>query len=878
MPRFISDLLFRLRTLVFRREADRDLHDELAFHLSMDASRLRAEGYSAAEADRVAKQRFGSAAYEAEQARSGWGIDLLTQLAEDSRRALRQMRRQPAFSAIAITALGLGIGASVALTSVVNSLVLRPLPYEHEAQARVFSGDYSWTAEEYDFLRERSGVFDLFAPFSTDGLTYAPRPNTGEPASILQVAVSSPSLFDALGARPLIGRTYDARDDRPDAAPVVVLSYGLWQQDFASDPGVIGRQILLGGAPTTVIGVMPRGFYFPAPLLRAWAPLRIDRAGPQYKDAFLTMVVRTRGGMTDVQVTAEMTRLGKLLGTRFTYPPAWDHTRNLSAVPVHAYVLGPVREPLFLLLGAVGLLLLIACANAAALVLVRTTDRSTEMGVRRALGASAGRLARQVLAESLVLALFSAVAGAILAALGFRLLVARLPLGNGLDAVATMGGTAFGVAFVLALFIALGVAIVPVRRVLHASEMGVNRERSERGLHRGTRAVHGVIIASQVAFAVLLVVGATLLIRSVQRIRDIDLGFDARNATAFNVQTEDGIPPEIRARLYVDLASRIRALPGVTAAGITNRIPVRDLGYQSRVRIEGRPDLGGNKAPTSFYRTASAGFFKTMGMQIVAGRPIDSTDVEGSTPVAVVNETFAAAMWPGQNPLGKHLIEAWSGTPVSRLVVGVTRDARLLRPTMKIPSAFWVPFTQAGSGQNATVFVVRSTAPAASVIASVRKAVGDADSRFAIGGTQTMEDALDAALAAPLELRFFFTVFAALALSLGAIGVFGLVSYAVARRRAEFAVRMSLGASPARVGREVLRLGVGPVIIGVAAGSALAIAAARLISGFLYGIGASDVASFVAAGLTLLGAGIVAALLPAVRASRTSPAEALRAE
>jgi hypothetical protein len=316
----------------------------------------------------------------------------------------------------------------------------------------------------------------------------------------------------------------------------------------------------------------------------------------------------------------------------------------------------------------------------------------------------------------------------------------------------------------------------------------------------------------------------------------------------------------------------------VTAVGITNRLPVRDLGYQSRVGVEGRPDLEGAKAPTTLYRTATPRFFKTMGIRFAVGRAFDSTDVEGSTPVAIVNESFARAMWPGQSALGKHLSEAWSGTRVSRLVIGVARDVHLIGPTANPPAALWVPFAQAGSAQAATVLVVKSNGPAESIIPAMRRAIGETDSRLAIARTQTMESAIETAIATPLQLRFFFTVFAGLAMALGAIGVFGLVSYAVARRRAEFAVRMSLGASPGMVGREVLRIGVVPVAAGVAVGSVMAVGGAKLVAGFLYGIAPTDLASFSVAAGTLLCAGIVAAVMPALRAGRTSPAEALRAD
>jgi putative ABC transport system permease protein len=801
-----------------------------------------------------------------------------TDLVADARHAFRQMRRAPGFTVMVLAALGLGIGATVALVSVVDSLLLRPLPISREAGVRVFWQDYSWTDEEYDFLRDRIRVFDKLAVFSTDEATYAPNAHSGETASALSVVVSSPTLFDVLGVRPALGRAFDANDDHPGAAPVVVISYGMWQHDLGGDPAIIGRSIVLDAKPVTVIGVMPRGFFFPNPELRAWRPLQLDATQTEYKSGYLVVVARARQGATDAQVNGEMQRLAQALRTRFTYPAAWDHGRDAAAIPVHTYVLGKVREPLILLLGAVALLLIIACGNAAALMLARTSDRSGEMTLRAALGASSGRVARQVLAESLVLALSAAVIGSLIATAGFRVFVSRLPLTGGLESVTTVGGATFVTAFVLALAIAIVVSAVQVRHLLRgALDAGVARERGEQGLQRGARRTHAVIISLQVAFAVLLVVGATLLIRSVSRIREIDPGLDPRGVSAYNVFAGTSVPRAARAQLFQTVIDRVRALPGVTAAGMTNRLPVRDLGYQTTMSIEGRPDLQGARKPTSLYRTVTSGFFKTMGMRIVVGRGIDSTDEAETLPVAVVSESFARAMWPGESAIGKHVVEGWSGRPVSRAIVGVAREVRLAGLMSKPPFALWIPLTQAGGGQLAAVLVVKSGAPAALTIPAVRRAITGSDSRIAIARTQTMSDAIDLTLAAPLQLRFFFALFAALALALGAIGVFGVVSYAVSRRRLEFAVRMALGASPREVRSEILTFALAPVVIGIGVGSLAAVGGTRWVSAILYGVAPTDATSFVFSAAALLGAGALAAIVPAVRAGRTSPAEALRA-
>lgn len=875
MRDILSDALFRLRAL-FDRRAQRELDEELRFHLDMDAAALRSQGLPAAEAERVARRQFGSVRREAERARDAWGVSLADEFAGDIRHALRQMRRRAGYTAIIVLTLGLGIGATVALFSVVSDLLLRPLPYAHAEQIHVFWSDYDWRGDEYDFLRDRAGVFQHLAAFSTNGEPYRPNAAGADGARLLPFVVATSTLFDALGARPVLGRPFDSTEDRPGAAPVIVISYGMWRDDLGGDPHVIGRRIILGDEPVTVVGVMPKGFYFPTPDIRAWRPLALDPTSPSYSSGYLTLVGRTGPGVRPELVQTDVRRIARALGSRFTYPAAWDKTKNPYVLPIRTYLLGDVRDPLLLLLAAATLLLGIACANAASLILARTSDRTGEMAVRSALGAGQWRLARQVLAESLVLAVGAAVLGVAIATAGFRALVAVLPLGNGFGDTVAIGWATFASAFVLALAIALAGSAAPVRNLVRAGGGAVNRERSEEGLRRGTRRVHGAIIVSQVAFAVLLVLGATLLIRSVDNLRAVNMGFDAHGVSTYTLVTSDNMPAEAQRQFFDRVLARVSALPGVRAAGLTNRLPLRDGGYQGPVGVEGRPDLDGTNRPNSLYRTVTPAYFAAMGIRLRDGRGIDSSDVMGGLPVTVISESFARRMWPGQSALGKHLYSGWSGKMVSLEIVGVTREARLTTLTGEEPFVMFVPLAQQVSISGG-VLVVRSSTPPATLMPVVRRAIAEIDPRVAVARIETMDDVVAGALAEPLRLRFFLTVFAAIALVLGTIGVYGVVSYAVARRRAEFAIRMALGASPKRVLREVVEHGLAPVIAGVAIGIVAALAVSGLLRRFLYGLGAADPASLVAAAGVLLAAGVVAALVPAVRAGRTSPAEALRA-
>ena len=876
MRQLLSDTLFRIRAL-FDRRAQRELDEELRFHLDMDAAALRSRGLAPAEAERVARRQFGSMRREAERVRDAWGIALADEFVADVRHAVRQMRRRLGYTAIVVLTLGLGIGATVALFSVVSDLLLRPLPYAHADRIHVFWSDYDWRGEEYDFLRDRAGVFQHLAAFSTNGEPYRPNAASADGARLLPFVVATSTLFDVLGTRPLLGRPFDSTEDRPGAAPVIVISYGMWREDLGGDPHVIGRRIIVGDVPVTVVGVMPKGFYFPTPDIRAWRPLALDPKSPSYFNGYLTLLGRTAAGVRPELVSSDIRRIARALGSRFTYPAAWDKTRNPYALPIRTYLTGDVRDPLLLLLAAAVLLLGIACANAASLILARTSDRTSEMAVRSALGAGQWRLARQVLAESLVLAMAAAALGVAIATAGFRALVAVLPLGNGFGETVGIGWATFAAAFALTLAIALAASAAPMRNLLRNGGGAVNRERSEQGLHRGTRRVHGVIIVSQVAFAVLLVLGARLLIRSVDNLRAVDMGFDPHGVSTYTLVTSDNMSTDDQRQFFGQVLARVSALPGVRAAGITNRLPLRDGGYQGPMGIEGRPDLDGTNRPNSLYRTVTPAYFAAMGLRVRDGRGIDSTDVMGGLPVTVISESFARHMWPGQSALGKHIYSGWSGQMESLEVVGVTHEARLTTVTGQEPFAMFVPLAQQTSISGG-VLVVRSLTPPAALMPAVRRAIAEIDPRVAVARIETMDDVVAGALVEPLRLRFFLTLFAGIALVLGTIGVYGVVSYAVSQRRAEFAIRMALGASPRRVLREVVERGLVPVIAGVSAGIIAALAVSSLLGRFLYGLGAADPASLGAAAGVLLAAGMAAALVPAARAGRTSPAEALRAD
>lgn len=788
-------------------------------------------------------------------------------LARDVRYALRTLVARPVQLGVAVLTLGLGIGGSAALWSVVQHVLLSPLPYEDEERLVHFWHGFSWTPQEFLYLRGSFDGFEGVAAWTTTSATF--RVPGG--ATLQAPAVpASRELFDVLGASPLLGRGFQPGDDAPGADPVVVLGHGLWQSELGGRPEALGRQVVIDGMQRTVVGIMPPDFYFPDRTVELWLPGPLD---PENTAGNWSLLGRVPPGRTAETMDAELERITAALAGRFSYDdPRWDRTRQAALTPLRDWLIGDVRLALLLTLGATGLILLMACANVAALAVARSHARTRELAVRSALGASRGRIARELVVEALVLGALAAGVGALLTVGAFESVVAVLPLTDALARGLELDWTLFGVALALALGTGLLVGAAPavavLRRDLRGSLTGGRGEAGGRGrLERG-------LIVAEVAVAVLLVTGTGLMVRSVEQLRNVELGFEPEGLLAVGVTMGSAdFPEDDRVRMWDRLREVAARLPGVASADVIQVPPLWGAGWNYGLEIEGREDPG----VSTLYRIVSPGYFRTTGIDIVEGRGFEESDVPEGEPVVVVNEAFVREFFPDGRALGQRLNtgvdERWAR------VVGVAEDAATTGLREPAGPVRWVLGRQIGFVPETATLLVRSRSGSVADLApSVREAVRDLDPRIAVARIEPMTEAHRRALGRTGQVVVLLGGLGGLALVLGAVGVYGVMSHFVGRRKREWGVRMALGQRPGRVLALILGRGMGLVGLGLLLGLGGAWVGVRSLSALLYDVEAHDPVSFAGAAAVLAAVGLVAAALPAWRASRVDPVVSLDAE
>jgi predicted permease len=851
-----------------RSDRDRDLAREMRAHLELEAAEREADGAPPAEARRAAHRAFGNAALVGEDARAVWTPLWAQQAAADARYAWRLARRAPWFTLGAVAIVALGIGASTAIFSALRGVVLAPLPFERPdelvrvSQTNLARGvaDFSVSLPLYRDWQARSTSWRAMGATRTGSVTVL---GLGTPQQ-LDARYVTASLLPVLGVRVALGRGITTDDDRVGAGLVAVISTGLWREAFGASPGAVGRTLMVDGRAHTIVGVAPAGVPLAgdADLLLPLVPFEEDRRNFSNLD----VIARLAPGVTLARARAEMAALEATLAAESS---DGDTGWGVRLVPVHDALLGPTTpRTLYLLVAAAAILLIVACANLSGLLLVRGSARGREMAIRAALGGGRGRIARQLGVESAWIAGLGGLAGVGLAAGGAALLqrtiMAELP------GAARIGVDGWVLFFACAAS-ALAAAIAGVAPILQ-----VMRTDIERGLRegapaaaRGGHALRRVLIAGQLALAVVLLAGAGLTMRTLAHLTTIDLGF--RPDRVLTLQVAPGASPET---LVARLVDRLRRLPDIEAVGATSGAPMASTGNTSlNLYAVGPAAIPASEFVQADWRVVSDGYFAAMGIPLVAGRDISSRDTASSQKVIVVNQALARVMWGDADPIGRQ-VDLGGGGGVPAVVVGVVRDVRLHTPAIPAAPTYYVPLGR-GLYSPATL-VIRTRAAAERVVPLVRTELDALDPALPVFDVRTMAARLDAQLAPQRTLAGLLAAFAVAATVLGAIGLYGVVSYATAQRTREVALRLALGATRAQVIRPLVREGVLLIAVGTGVGVALVVPLGRAMESTLTDISPLDPFALSAAVLVLAAASWVACAIPAWRASRTNPAIVLR--
>ncbi|HVN06953.1 MAG TPA: ABC transporter permease [Bryobacteraceae bacterium] len=869
-------------------QAESELAREIDAHLALLAEDFERRGLPSDEARRAARRAYGGVEQAKELHREARSFLRFEQLLQDIRYGARCLSRTPAFTAVAVLTLALGIGASTAIFSVVNAVLLRPLAYSDAGRlvTILHYGTGPVATANYIDWRDQSRSFTAMgaADFWTPNLT-----NSDPPQHLHGMKVTQ-NLLPMLGIDPLLGRLFIPGEDRDGNEHEVILSYGLWQRAFNSDRTVLGKQVTLDGEGYTVVGVMPRAFHF-APFWATHAELWVpDAFGDGIHDRggnHLRVFARLKPGVTLKQGRAEMAAITGRLDRQY---PATN--RGVMVRPLMENVVGNIETPLLLLLGAVGFVLLITCANVAHMLLARTSDRQREIAVRVALGAGRARMIAQFLAEHLLLAGMGAAAGLLLAFAGTKALVALSPAY--IPRVETVAIDAHAALFLAAitLLTALAFGLAPA---LHAAAANLTAALKEGGRGDSDGARHNrlrsFLVASEFGLAFMLLIGAGLMIRSFLALQSIDPGFNPHHVLSMVVSVAGTREAEAHRReiFYRDLLQTIRKLPGVVSAGAINHLPLAGDQWDRGFAIEGRPKPRPGEWPDAVYRIVMPGYFETMLLPLLAGRTISDMDDASAAPVVILNQRAARTYWPGENPIGKRIALNDDGPPRWMTVIGIVTDARqyfwaekpdpeMYLPALQTPEFLGEAGSAAAPHMAYITLVVRTTGSPADAVAPIQQAVWAFDRSLPVSAALTMDAAVAEANAQPRFEMLLLGIFAAIALLLAAAGIYGVMNYAVARRTREIGIRMSLGANRAAVLWMVFHQAMLQTCVGAVAGIAGALALGRLMTKMLYGVQPFDPVTFGGVAFVLVAAALIATYVPARRASRIDPMLALRSE
>jgi putative ABC transport system permease protein len=897
----------RLWNVIRRPQLDRELKDEVATHLALIEEEARANGESDAAARQQARVRFGSPGAHREQALDAVIATSIESAWKELGFAARRLVRSPAFTIAAVLTLALAIAANAAIFAVVERVLLNPLPYpdsdrlvylDHGALAFNRPQGFGITRGYYYLYMERAHSLENLAIYAGETATLT---GTGEPERI-GVMRATPSLASVMRVWPVAGRWFTEEEGRPGAPPRVVLSHGFWIRRFGADPHVVGRTIALSGVSHEVIGVMPASFEFPNARTEAWAPLQIART-MGFGIWLYEGVARLRDGVSVGDARAEMTRLIPDVTNAFPGDPfAIGNSTMLKAVAatrtLKDSIIGDVATGLWIVLASVSLVLLVACANVANLFLVRSEVRQREVSVRRALGAGRAGIARYFLAESVLLSTAGGLLGLVMAWAAVQLLVANGPATLPRLREIRLDRVSIAYTAAMALLTAVIFGAVPLFRgdafaaTLNDGGRGNTVSRSR---HRARR----VLMAGQVALAFVLLIASGLMVRSFQKMRNVDPGFNPASVMTLNVALPASAyrSREMAFNAQQAILNRLSTLPGVVSAASSTSLPFSPGGFGNTVFVQNRPRDLKVVPPAALWQAVSGGFFETMRIRLLRGRTLTRDDIEHRQPVGVISDALARRLFPGEDPMGRYLVSAapparpgGPPAPVPLQIVGIVADTAMRSLTETEPnSIIYMPMSIAGGPDipatalvgpdiSTMYFVLRTTVEPTTLSASIRRAIDGIDPKLAIAEVGTLQGLVDRASGQMAFTMVLIAVAASVALLLGVVGIYGVMSYIVSQRTGEIGVRLALGAEPKAVAAMILRQGSVVTGIGALVGLLASFAGSRLIGSLLYGVGPRDPVVFGATTMVLLVVATLACWLPARSAARLSPLEALRME
>jgi len=812
----------------------------------------------------------------------------MSALTQDLRYALRTFSNSPGSTAVAIVVLSLGIGANAAIFSITSASLFRTLPYKNpeqlvfvwQNQASKAIRQHPLTAADYQDFRTRNQAFERMGAIRSQSSVLT----GGDAPERIETAAVSPSVFEILGMEPALGRSFAPGEDQPDKDRVAVLSAGLWQRRFGRDPNILGKKLSLDSGLFTIVGVAPPAFRLPASESELWIPYTPDPKDflPTNRGVhILKVLARLRPGVSRERAQSEMRIIAQRLAREH---PDSNAGLSVDLVPLREQLIGDIRPTLWILMAAVAAVLLIACVNVAHLLLARASAREKEIAIRTALGADTGRLVRQLLTESVLLAVVAGAVGLVLAYWGAWILAklapAGLPQAGEIQMDWRVLAFTLGVSLITGLAFGLAPAVASARSNLNL----VLRSGGRGGSVSRTRTkVRDVLLVCEVACSAALLIGAGLLFRSLVRLQEVDPGFRAGHVLTMQLAPPQASYPGLKLGLFYDqLLNRVARLPGVEAAGFCRFLPLSGDDAGANFQIEGQPRLGAADQPRARFRTASGGYFVALGIPLLRGRLFDSRDNQTTPKVVIINETAARRYWPNDNPVGRRILSGFDDNQWSTIigVVGDVKHAGLDRDAN--PETYYhylqLPPEAMNFAEGTMALAIRTNTDPASMTSSVRAELRMLDPSLPVFNVHAMQDLIQGSVAQPRFRTFLIGAFAGLALVLATLGLYGVVAYSVSQRTTELGIRMALGAQSGNILQLVVFRAAGLAAIGLGIGLAISLAGSRIIARFLFGVSATDPITLAAACLIILLVAVTASLVPALRAAEVDPAIALRAE